>query len=104
VLIGAIELVSPANKDRAGHREAFVSKCASMLQEAIGLMIVDIVTDRRADLHAELLKRLNEAITAPASDLWAAAYRPWQEGEQTKLEIWHEPLALGRPLPTLPLW
>src|SRR5262245_19936780 len=29
VLIGAIELVSPANKDRPTTRDAFVSKCAS---------------------------------------------------------------------------
>ena len=28
-LAGAIELVSPANKDRAAHRDAFVSKCAA---------------------------------------------------------------------------
>src|SRR5215203_4299673 len=27
VLAGAIELVSPANKDRSGHRDAFVAKC-----------------------------------------------------------------------------
>ena len=29
VLAGAIELVSPANKDRTAHRDAFVSKCAA---------------------------------------------------------------------------
>jgi hypothetical protein len=28
-LVGAVELVSPANKDRAEHRGAFVSKCAA---------------------------------------------------------------------------
>src|SRR6266702_8813656 len=31
-LAGAIELVSPANKDRPAHREAFVSKCEVYLQ------------------------------------------------------------------------
>src|SRR5947209_4621034 len=29
VLAGAVELVNPANKDRAAHREALVSKCAA---------------------------------------------------------------------------
>lgn len=103
VLIGAIELVSPANKDRATHRDAFVSKCASYLQQAIGLIVVDVVTDRKADLHAELLTRLGGS-AGGASDLWAAAYRPWRENQETRLEIWHEPLAVASPLPALPLW
>jgi hypothetical protein len=101
VLIGAIELVGPANKDRPATRDAFVSKCASYLQQAIGLIVVDLVTNRRADLHAELLQRvIGRAV--PPSDLWAAAYRPTQTGEQTSLEIWHQPLAIASPLPTLP--
>jgi len=54
----AIELVSPANKDRPGTRDAFVSKCASYLQQGIGLIVVDLVTNRSADLHAELLLRV----------------------------------------------
>lgn len=103
VLIGAIELVSPANKNRAETRDAFTSKCASYLQQAIGLIVVDLVTNRRADLHAELLKRVT-GVTAERSDLWAAAYRPWQTGEQTNLQVWHQALALGTALPTLPFW
>src|SRR5580693_2908879 len=65
VLIGAIELVSPANKDRPATRDAFVSKCASYLQHAIGLIVVDLVTNRKADLHAELLKRTIGVDAAP---------------------------------------
>ncbi len=105
-LIGAIELVSPANKDRRSHRDAFVNKCASLLQQAVGLMVVDIVSERRADLHGELLHRLYPSATIPESpDLWAAAYRPWEQAaKQTVLQIWHEPLALAATLPTLPLW
>src|SRR5713101_3958685 len=36
-LVAAIELVSPGNKDRPSHRQAFVRKCATYLQEEIGL-------------------------------------------------------------------
>ncbi len=104
ILIGAIELVSPANKDRAATREAFTSKYASFLQQAVGLIIVDLVTDRKADLHAELLRRLNDEAAPPTSDLWAASYRPWHLGDQTSLEIWHHSMAVGAPLPTLPFW
>jgi len=101
VLIGVIELVSPTNKDRPATRDAFVSKCASYLQQAIGLIVVDLVTNRKADLHAELLKRVTN-VTALRSELWAAAYRPWQDGEQTNLQAWHHKLAIGDTLPTLP--
>src|SRR5439155_6453292 len=45
-LAGAIELVSPANKDRPAHRQAFVSKCESYLQSGAGLLIIDVVTAR----------------------------------------------------------
>ena len=57
-LAGAVELVSPANKDRPLHREAFTSKCVTYLQAGVGLVIVDVVTERPADLHRELLVRL----------------------------------------------
>ena len=46
-LVAAIELVSPANKDRAAHRRAFAT-CASHLCQGVGLVIVDIVTSWQA--------------------------------------------------------
>ena len=100
-LAGAVELVSPANKDRPATRDAFVLRCASLLQQAIGLAVVNIVTDRTADLHTALLHRLSDAVdTPPSPNLWAASYRPWQVTDQTRLEIWHASLALGSPLPS----
>ena len=56
-LVGAIELVSPANKDRPSHRTAFVSKCQTYLQQGLGRVIVDIVTTLSANLHNEALVR-----------------------------------------------
>jgi hypothetical protein len=53
-LRAAIELVSPANKDRAGSRRTFAAKCAGYLRHGIGVVIVDIVTARSANLHDEL--------------------------------------------------
>src|SRR3954454_14490231 len=32
-LVAAIEIVSPANKDRPEHRNAFIGKCAALLQK-----------------------------------------------------------------------
>ncbi len=53
-LRAAIELVSPRNKDRAGARRTFAAKCAGYLQHGIGVVIIDVVTSRSANLHAEL--------------------------------------------------
>ncbi len=104
-LAGAIELVSPANKDRAAHREAFVSKCQTYLQAGAGLVIVDVVTDRLASLHDDLLKRVSAMAAKPAeASLYASAYRPVERGEQSHLEVWLEELGLGRALGTVPLW
>src|SRR5262249_22391367 len=104
VLAGAIELVSPANKDRAAHRDAFVSKCASYLQQGVGLVVVDVVTERTANLHQELLTRLQAGDPGAADLLYAAAYRPIERDGKPHLDMWYERLAVGAALPTLPLW
>ena len=53
-LRAAIELVSPANKDRASHRRAFAVKWG-LLATGGGGVIVDVVTERTANLHAALV-------------------------------------------------
>jgi hypothetical protein len=104
-LAGAIELVSPANKDRLVHRQAFVSKCATYLQQGIGLVIVDVVTGRSVNLHDALAAYLGapEAMALRVG-LYAVAYRPVERQGQAAVDIWSQPLALGQPLPILPLW
>lgn len=49
-LVAAIELVSPANKDRPEHRRTFVAKCAALFQNQVSVTIVDLVTIRVSDL------------------------------------------------------
>ena len=104
VLAGAVELVSPANKDRPAHREALVSKCAAYLQAGVGLVLVDVVTDRFADLHRDLLGRVGAGDPGPGSPLSGSAYRPVERGGTAGVDVWREPLAVGNRLPTLPLW
>src|SRR5262249_18709453 len=38
-VVAAVELVSPANKDRPAHRRAFVAKCGSMLHDTLLLAV-----------------------------------------------------------------
>jgi hypothetical protein len=106
-LVAAVEIVSLANKDRPAHREAFVTKCASYLAEGVSLVIVDVVTARTANLHRDLL----DLLRLPAQDngrelagLYAVAYRTFTSSGKGRLQAWEEPLAVGKPLPTLPLW
>jgi hypothetical protein len=104
-LIGAIELVSPANKDRAKHRQAFTSKCETYLRQGIGLVIVDIVTTRKANLHHELLRHLGMPLLGGQKrNLYTTAYRPVERAGKSGLDIWEEQLVLGQALPTMPLW
>jgi hypothetical protein len=106
-LRAAIELVSPANKDRPSHRQVFAINCGSHLQRGVSVVLVDIVTERTANLHAEILQILELAEEAPwqsPTNLYTAAYRTVLSGGKHHLEIWHEPLALGDKLPIMPLW
>ncbi len=104
-LVGAVELISPGNKDRPAERQAFVAKCASYLQKGVSVVLIDVVTSRHANLHNELV-RLLDAPTALLPDgafLYAAAYRPVLREDRPEIDTWAEALALGSPLPTMPL-
>ncbi len=108
-LNAAIELISPANKDRPHQRNAFTAKCEAYLREGVSLAIVDVVTTRQANLHGALLKRLQgtENINGleSSAELYAAAYHAIQPAEtNAQLQIWYETFDLGEALPTLPLW
>lgn len=102
-LVGAIELVSPANKDRPAQRNAFNSKCQTYLQQGIGLVVVDIVTTLTANLHNELMQRLDLPTEPLNTGLYAIAYRVAETDKVSHLDLWQESLAVGSPLPMLPL-
>ena len=104
ILVGAIELVSPANKDRPSHRDAFTSKCQTYLQQGIGLVVVDVVTTMNANLHNELMKRLGLQIEPLSAELYAVAYRIAKTGRTTHLDLWQETFSVGSQLPVLPLF
>ncbi len=104
-LAAAVELASPRNKDRATARQAFAAKCAGYLQRGSGLVVVDAVTTRRGDLHAAILEALGAAdVGGGLAGPSAVAYRAGTRGTGAELQAWPAALAVGRPLPTLPLW
>ena len=78
----------------------------SYLTRGIGLIVVDIVTNRLANLHNEvmgLFGRGEPFLLAPAATTYAVAYRPSRQTSGDQIELWPRILTLGQPLPVLPL-
>ena len=104
VLVAAVELVSPGNKDRPEARSAFTSKCVSYITAGVGLVVVDVVTARHSRPFAELIAALWPGGPIPeAGPLTAASYRPIRDGGGDSLEVRVRALELGGVLPELPL-
>ncbi len=103
-LVAAIELVSPGNKDRDESRRAFAAKCATYLQRAIGLIVVDAVTNRSSRPFVELMALVYPNQPVPVLEpLTAVSYRPVRVDGNDSLEIRYRSLIVGRELPVLPL-
>lgn len=106
-LVAAIEIVSPANKVRPEHRQAFVGKCEALLRQGVSVSIVDLVTSRHFNLYAELLQLIGHSdptLGPEPAAISAAACRWIERGRKHVLETWSHTLRIGQPLPTLPLW
>jgi hypothetical protein len=106
-LVAAIEIVSPANKDRLAHRNAFVAKCAALFRQGVAVSIVDLVTVRQFNLYAELLHNLSirdPNLTDPPPNIYAVSCRVVKKKKQFSMERWGQELVVGQPLPLMPLW
>jgi hypothetical protein len=106
-LVAAVEIVSPANKDRPEHRRSFVAKCAGLLRERVSVVIVDVVTTRTQNLYGELLDLIGRSdpnLSPEAPPLYTAACRLTKRANDWLLESWAQSLDVGRTLPTVPLW
>jgi hypothetical protein len=106
--VAAIEIISPANKDRPENRRAFAAKMIALLREDVSVSIVDVVTVRQFNLYADLLELINRTdptIGAEPPHLYAATMRFRKPARRKpRIDTWFYPLELGGPLPTLPLW
>ncbi len=106
-LVAAIELVSPANKDRPDSRQAFVAKCAALLRKGVAVSLVDLVTIRRFNLYAQLMEFIGHPDPTMSDEeppIYATSCRWPTKGTRALLEAWSHTLVVGQPLPTLPLW
>jgi hypothetical protein len=104
-LVGVIEFVSPANKDRPETRRRLVSKCLRYLDLGVGVILVDIVTTARSNLHNELALELGARAPAflPVGEAYLAGYRPSKDEDRWTINMWPYAVALGGTIPPVPL-
>jgi len=106
-LVAAVEIVSPANKDRPESRGAFVTKCAALMQRGVCVSVVDLVTTRHFNLFSELLSLLEpnrSAWEAEPPATYAATSRTRKADHIFRRDIWAYTLEVDKPLPALPIW
>jgi hypothetical protein len=107
-LVAAIEIVSPANKDRPESRRAFVAKVAALLQHDVCVSLVDLVTIRQFNLYADLLELVggtDPMLGEEPPALYAVTVRGRKRlRRRPLLDTWFYPMIIGQPLPPLPIW
>lgn len=107
-LVAVIELVSPSNKDRADNRRDFVTKCAAFVDRGVCVTVVDLVTYRNFNLYTDLLAELGHTDPTMSADppgVYAATIRRrWLGRGRARFETWSAAMAVGQPLPMLPVW
>lgn len=70
-------------------------------------MVLDVVTNRRGNLHNEIVDLMRCGSTfqfGREESLYAVGYRPVRRESADVVDIWPTELFLGHPLPTLPLY
>jgi Protein of unknown function (DUF4058) len=102
-LVGVIEFVSPANKDREEQRRQIAAKCSSYLKEGIGVVLVDVVTNRHANLHNELMDLLQVGMRMPDVPTYVVGYRPQPDEERNRIDLWPYVVRVGSRIPAVPL-
>jgi len=99
--------VSPGNKDRPEARQLFAAKCATLVRQGVCVAVVDVVTEYAGNLYADALDQLgasDSALGPKPPGIYAAAFRRREIDGEPALEMWSYPVAVGSPLPDLPLW
>jgi hypothetical protein len=105
-LVALLEIVSPANKDRAGHVEDFAAKAVEALDLGVHVLVVDLFPPGPHDSHGlhgvihQRLEQSDEAPNLPADEpLTLVSYVAGP-----RVEIYREQVAVGAPLPEMPLF
>jgi uncharacterized protein DUF4058 len=105
-LVALIEIVSPANKDRARHVQDFAAKATDALETGVHLLLVDLFPPGPHDpggMHGAILQRLENSdviYDVPADE--PATLASYAAGPPIDIDIEH--VAVGAVLPEMPLY
>jgi hypothetical protein len=105
-LVAVIELVSPSNKHRPRERSTFAAKIGSYLMSGVCVVLLDVVTAKRFNLHDSVCQilELADSMQMPGRPpTYAASYRPKTTDGDLAVDIWTRELVVGEPVPTMPL-
>lgn len=73
------------------------------MDQRLGLVVVDVVTQPAANLHNELMRRIWDAQAEVPSPVYAASYCTQRRDGRDQMAVWSYALEVGRPLPTVPV-
>ena len=106
-LVAAIEIISPANKDRPSKRTASTIRYAAYLHNGIHLMLIDLLPKPYGFSFADSIATEIPIPDQPACPSpMALSYYVGERsaGGESLFEMWRRPLRPGQTLPMLPLW
>ncbi len=104
-LVAAVELVSPRNKDRPLARSTYLARYLGYLLDGVHLLLVDAHPRPAGFSMADRIAAELQLHQPPLPTPLAVSYRvgePAPTGGRL-LALWRRPLAIGQPLPALPL-
>jgi hypothetical protein len=108
-VVAYTEIVSPGNKDRRRRLQEFLDKLDAALEQGCHLLVIDVLPPGRHDpqgIHHAFWEGRGDVVHGVTAEepFGLAAYRvEWTEGPLYKT-AYFEPVALGRPLPDMPLF
>ena len=104
-LVAVIEFISPSNKDREESRRQLVSKTKTYLDLGVGVILIDVVTNRSANLHNELITALRGRSGARlhGGSTYVAGYRPMRDADKWTINMWPYSVPVGASFPPVPL-
>jgi hypothetical protein len=105
-LVAAIELVSPRNKDRPSSRTLYANRYLGYLGQGVNLLLVDLLPRPQGFSFADAIAAASQFTQAPFPPPCAISYNVGGPADPVGrfLDIWRQPLTVGSPLPSLPLW
>ncbi|MFO0928441.1 MAG: DUF4058 family protein [Gemmataceae bacterium] len=107
-LVAAVEVVSPRNKDRDAAKATYAARYLGYLRLGVHLLLVDVLPRPRGFSFADAIAADLGLEVPPLPSPFAAAYRvgeavPAGDDLGSLVGVWRRPLAVGQPLPPLPL-